>query len=333
MRENMETIWDFGIYLNALIQGLGNWLLMPMNFFSFLGTEEFVMFILPLLYWNLNSLVGLQVSLILVVGNGLNDAFKVLFHDPRPYWYSAKAIAYAADPSFGLPSNHAQTAVSFWGLLAYGFNKRWLWIVSIAFMFFIGLSRLYLGVHFPTDVLAGWLIGAVLLFLFIILWKPVTSWFKKQPAGLQIFYSFLASILLMGISVVARLLIDGWTIPEIWLANALATFPAGPQPDPLAMAGVITSGGVLFGFMAGLVWMNGQGSFSISGQTWQLVVRYLMGLVGVLIIYIGLKTIFPQGENFVAYVFRFIRYTLVGSWVTAGAPWLFIRLRLMEKAK
>jgi hypothetical protein len=199
-------------------------------------------------------------------------------------------------------------------------------------MFFIGLSRIYLGVHFPTDVIAGWLIGGVLLFAFIALWKPATTWLKKQTAGLQIFYAFLASMLLIAFSVIARLLTNSVTIPEIWLANAASTFPAGPQPDPLAMAGVLTSAGVLFGFLSGLVWMNSRGGFSIKGQTWQMVVRYLLGLVGVIVLYIGLKMLFPQGENLIAYLFRFMRYSLVGLWVSAGAPWLFIRMRLMEKA-
>jgi membrane-associated phospholipid phosphatase len=328
----MEFFWNFGIYLIASFQSLGSWLVAPMQFFSSMGTEELPMLLIPLIYWNINTLIGLQISLILVISNGLNDILKIFFHDPRPYWYSTKIMAYAAEYSFGLPSGHAQNAMAFWAMLALGFRKKWLWVVSITLIFLIGLSRIYLGVHFPTDVLVGWLIGACLLLAFIAFWKPVATWLKAQQPGLQVLYAFLASILLIGLSILARFLIRGWTIPEIWLTNAALNFPAGPQPDPLAMEGVITSGGTLFGFMAGLVWMNMRGGFSIEGQTTQRVVRYILGLTGVVIIYIGLKLLFPQGNDFIAYIFRYIRYGMIGAWVSAGAPWLFIRLRLMEKA-
>jgi membrane-associated phospholipid phosphatase len=328
----MEPFWDFQIYLIASFQSLGNWLVGPMQFFSFLGAEVFPMLLVPLIYWNINVLVGLQMSLILLISVALNDFIKIIFHDPRPYWYSTKIIAYTAEPSFGLPSGHSQNAMVFWAMLALGLRKKWLWVVSITLIFLIGLSRIYLGVHFPTDVLGGWLIGAFILLAFITIWKPVSTWVMVQRPGRQVLYAFLASLLLIGLSLLARFLIRDWMIPEIWLTNAALNFPAGPQPDPLAMTGVITASGTLFGFLAGLVWMNKQGGFSIEGQTMQRVIRSILGLVGVVIIYIGLKLLFPQGNDFISYIFRYIRYTLIGFWVSGIAPWLFIRMQLMEKA-
>jgi hypothetical protein len=53
--------------------------------------------------------------------------------------------------------------------------------------------------------------------------------------------------------------------------------------------------------------------------------------VGILILYLGLRAIFPQGDGFVPYLFRYVRYTLLGMWVTAGAPWLFQKLNLARK--
>jgi membrane-associated phospholipid phosphatase len=328
----MEFFWDFQIYLIASFQSLGSWLVGPMQFLSFFGSEGLPMLLVPLIYWNINALIGLQMSLILLISSALNDFFKIIFHDPRPYWYSTKIIAYAAEPSFGLPSGHSQNAMAFWAMLALGLRKRWLWVVSITLIFLIGLSLIYLGVHFPTDVLAGWLIGALVLLAFITFWKPTSTWLKAQQPGLQVLYAFLTSLLLIGLSILARFLIRDWTIPEIWLTNAALNFPAGPQPDPLVMEGVITSSGTFFGFLAGLVWMNKQGGFSIEGQTTQRVGRYILGLVGVIIIYIGLKLLFPQGNDLISYIFRYVRYAMIGVWVSAGAPWLFIRMHLMEKA-
>ena len=60
--------------------------------------------------------------------------------------------------------------------------------------------------------------------------------------------------------------------------------------------------------------------------------RFLLGVVGVLIIRYGLKFVFPDGDTVPAYFFRYLRYAVIGFWVTGGAPWAFIRLKLAEKA-
>jgi membrane-associated phospholipid phosphatase len=59
--------------------------------------------------------------------------------------------------------------VTVWGLVAAGVNKRWRWswILAVVLAFFIGFSRLYLGVHFVYDVIAGWVIGSLMLMAFL----------------------------------------------------------------------------------------------------------------------------------------------------------------------
>jgi uncharacterized membrane protein YGL010W len=61
-----------------------------------------------------------------------------------------------------------------------------------------------------------------------------------------------------------------------------------------------------------------------------------VGAVGILIFYVGLDVLFgliaPDGEALLPFILRYIRYTLVGAWVSAGAPWIFVRLKLAGKA-
>jgi hypothetical protein len=54
----------------------------------------------------------------------------------------------------------------------------------------------------------------------------------------------------------------------------------------------------------------------------------VVGLVGILVIWYGLGLVFPRGESFVPSIFRFVRYTLLGVWVSAGAPLFFTKLKL-----
>ncbi|MGD0752078.1 MAG: phosphatase PAP2 family protein [Anaerolineales bacterium] len=320
----MQSILEFGVRLIVGLQGLGAWPILPMQFFSFLGTEVFFLLALPILYWCVDSMLGLRVAVMLLIGTNINAAFKLAFHGPRPYWYSPKVSALATETSFGVPSGHAQTAATIWGLLAAYLRKWWGWLVVVLLIFLIGLSRLYLGVHFPQDVLLGWLIGGLVLWLALRCWDPIFAWTKKLHAGQQVLAAFLASLLLFLLPVLPFLWlkVTNWQPPQDWAMFASQT---------LSLSDVATVAGLFFGMLVGVVWLAGQGGFQTKGLWWKLVLRYLLGVVGVFIIRYGLKFIFPSGENALAYFFGYLRYMVIGFWVTGGAPWTFIRVKLAEK--
>jgi membrane-associated phospholipid phosphatase len=107
-----------GIDWIIAIQSLGNWLELPMKFFTFLGDENFFFLILPLIYWSVDAGSGLKVALVLAVSNNLKPIFKLLLAAPRPYWLSAKVKPFLYESSFGIPSGHAEDAVAIWGMMA-----------------------------------------------------------------------------------------------------------------------------------------------------------------------------------------------------------------------
>ncbi|HEY1963184.1 MAG TPA: phosphatase PAP2 family protein [Rhizomicrobium sp.] len=93
----------------------------------------------------------------------LDNALKLLFHRPRPLGF------FAADPrTYSFPSGHALFAACFYGALAIvlagsirsAAARTALWITAVVAILCIGWSRIYLGVHYPSDVLAGYLAGA-----------------------------------------------------------------------------------------------------------------------------------------------------------------------------
>jgi len=322
----MENWYALQSLFVAAVQGLGGWLEVPMKFFSFLGSEEFYLLALPILYWCIDTGLGLRVGLILLVSAGLNDSLKMAFHTPRPYWFSASVKPLSAESSFGVPSGHAQNAVAIWGIAAAYLNKRWAWLSAIMLMLLIGFSRLYLGVHFPQDVLVGWGIGALLLWGFTRFWSPVADWLKHQTAGRQIGIAAAVSLLLLLIGSLPYAGLSHWTLPPDWAVNAARA--GDPLPDPVSMNGILTSAGTLFGLVCGLVWMNAQGGYQASGPVMKRVLRLVLGVVGVLILRYGLGAIFPSGETLAAFAFRYLRYALIGAWVSGGAPFLFVRLKL-----
>jgi membrane-associated phospholipid phosphatase len=325
----METIWNLGITVNIFFQNLGSWLKTPMEFISFFGTEYFFLLLLPTLYWCLEASIGIRVGLILLLSTSVNHSLKMVFHGPRPYWYSTNVIGYASETSFGLPSGHSQIAVGVWGMLAASLRKWWAWLIAILIILLIGISRLYLGVHFPHDILLGWLIGVLLLWLVLRFWDPVTSRIKAMQLNQQILAAFVSSLVLILISLTPYLWLKltNWQPPQSWAAYA---------SEAVSLGGGITMGGTLFGFLAGLAWFNTQGGFSTEGSIWARILRFVLGAVGILIFYVGLDVLFgliaPDTEAMLPQILRYIRYTLVGAWVSAGAPSIFVKLKLAEKA-
>jgi membrane-associated phospholipid phosphatase len=320
----MQTILDFGARLIVALQGLGEWQTLPMKLFSYLGTEDFFLLGLPILYWCVDSMLGMRVGVILMFSTSLNCALKLAFHGVRPYWYSAEVRGMAEETSFGVPSNHAQSATVVWGLLAAFVRKWWGWLVAGLLVFLIGISRLYLGVHFPHDVLLGWLIGGLIVWLTMRFWEPAVTRLGKLSFARKLLVAFLASLVIFLLPVIpyAWLKIANWQPPQAW---------AGYATQALSLQSAATSAGTFLGMWAGFIWLTRRGGFQTRGEWWKLVLRYLLGVVGALVIRYGLKFIFPEGESVLALSLRYLRYALIGFWVAGGAPWAFIRLKLAEK--
>lgn len=325
----MQTLIDFGIAFIITIQGMGDWLIAPMKFFSFLGNEEFFLLALPLIYWSVDSALGLRVGIILVTSNLFNNIFKLAFAGPRPYWASSHVRAlWTSETSFGIPSGHAQIAVSVWGTIAAYYKRNWLWVTTIAIMFLIGFSRIFLAAHFPHDVVFGWLIGAILLWIVTRFWEPVAAWITPKTLSQQIMIAFIVSMIFIVIGFGATTLRSDYQVPEDWMNNAaLANADA---PDPIDPSSTFTSAGILFGLAVGAAWIMSVGGYQAAGPLQKRAIRYVIGLIGVLILYVGLKKIFPAGDAFIFYLLRFIRYSLIGFWVAGGAPWIFKKLKLAE---
>lgn len=104
-----------------------------------------------------------------VVGGAslLNVYLKLVFERPRP----SPLWALAEEASFSFPSGHSVAAFAFYGVIAYLIFRRLksrhtrvaLVVAAVVFILTMGASRVYLGVHYPSDVAAGYLVGFVWL--------------------------------------------------------------------------------------------------------------------------------------------------------------------------
>lgn len=326
----MGALIQNGIDWILAVQSLGSWLEYPMKFLTSLGGENFFFLVLPLIYWSLDARLGLRVAFILVTGTSLSCTVKFLFAAPRPYWISAEVQPGSVESTFGLPSTHAQNSAALWGVLAAGVpaQKRWAWGAAFLIAFLVGFSRLYLGMHFVHDVLAGWLIGYMLLFLFLKFWDPVTAWLKTKTFPQQVALAFAGSLLFIALGMLSNARLNGYSFPTEWTENALR---AGPLPTPDSVEDIFTAAGSFFGFALGSAWIASLGGYQTEGSVTNRALRYVIGLIGVMIFWEGLGAILPRGDAWLPLILRYLRYTLVGFWMMGGAPWLFFHFKLARK--
>jgi undecaprenyl-diphosphatase len=154
-----------------------------MYLITFLASEQTVV-VLTVVAVLVPLIAGRPRSALLVVsavvaGTLFFELVKVLVQRPRPLLEDARIV----QGGFSFPSGHSTVAATFYGTLAYLAIRnlqqyRWKVLVAMAtgvLVLAIGVSRIYLGVHYPSDVLAGWAAGALWVVLMIVadqFWMP-----------------------------------------------------------------------------------------------------------------------------------------------------------------
>lgn len=322
---------DIQIALIQALQAQAAWLLIPMQFFSFLGQPEFYLLIIPAFYWCRDPRLGLRLGLLMGISGGLNEALKVAFHLPRPYWVSPEVRALGSHPSFGLPSAHAQGAVAFWGLIAVQVRRWWFWIVAAATIFLIGTSRVFLAVHFPTDVIAGFAVGAGILLGFLALEGPVGRRVAALPLSRQVLVAFAGSLALALVSVSALAALGDWQVPASWAAGALER--SGQPIHPLDLRDAVTASGLFFGFAAGAAaaW-PARGGMCAAGKGSVRLLCYIFGISVTGAVWFGFGFLIPPDPVPAACALQYLRAAAAGAWISFGAPAIFSRLNLAYRS-
>lgn len=297
----MEGIIQWGLlFIEYLQQCQSPFLIGFFKFFTSLGSEIFYLIFFPFLLWCVNFKLGIRIGVLFLVSVYLNSICKLLFQQPRPFDLLPDLKLFDAE-GFGLPSGHAQSSLLVWLSIAYYYNRKAIWLLSALLIFLISFSRIYLGVHFPHDVIGGWLLGGLVFLIYHYIIKIRFKDIKKTDINLQkklIYISFLPVILFI--------------------------FPT--TSDVISVVAVLT--GVAWGLGVNTSLIHFQGSH---GNLNQKIIRFLIGIAGLLILYFTLKTIFPKQGDFSYSIFYFIRYAILGLWLGAGAPWIFSKLRLIGK--
>jgi membrane-associated phospholipid phosphatase len=322
----MEGFWNWSATIVLWLQTHLAGLTPLMQGLSFLGSPASLLLLGVFLFWCVDVSIGRKAGLIFVCGVSLGVLLKLAFHMPRPYWYDVRVKPLAGESNYGMPSIHSLLAMAVWPWLGRQTRFAWGWAAGLLLALGISLSRVYLGVHFPGDVVAGWAVG-------VLVWIGV-DWGIRRPGpvlrqrGLffQCMRAVLGSVLLIALQAVILAALAGIADPASWAQNA-ARFEAIAPRDPKDL---LSAAALILGLGAGLAFQNRWARFRADGPWGKRGLRFAVGVVGLLVIRLGM----PALDNAFPFPFRsgwqFLQYALIGMWAVFLAPWLFLRWRLAE---
>ncbi|MBC7240943.1 MAG: phosphatase PAP2 family protein [Anaerolineae bacterium] len=308
MQSWLFSLTGWGTEVILWIQGFRTpWLDVLFKALSGLGTTYAYLALLPLVYWCFDRLAGIGLAYVVLLSGWLNAGLKALFAIPRPSDPRIMRLEEIGDPSF--PSGHAQNAMAVWGYLAGRARRAGFWVLAVLLILGIGFSRLYLGVHYPQDVLAGYLVGALFLLAFALAEKYLTRLVGPLTVGAQVVLALAVPALL-------------------WLGSWALGMPEGQgDVSPAVVAGA------LFGLNLGIVLEGRLVRFSPAGPALQRAGRFLLGLVLVFAFYLGPRWLAQQilPTAYESAPVRLARYFLVALVVSWIGPWLFVKVGLARR--
>ncbi len=258
-------------------------------------SPEFFVGLFPVLYWVADRQLIRMVGSLFLLNIWLNAALKIWFWYPRPEPRGVRVIWVGlGGTDLGFPSSHAQGMAALWALLAWEVPVPWLLAGVAVVVILVGVSRLYLGVHWPQDVVGGWMIGLLV------------GW------GGGLVFQWVSPIL--GAADLWLRVAAGALVPVLMLLAA-HRLSASFDFEPSALVAVA---GALGGFWPGTALEEAYLHFNPVGPaSWQLQ-KLAAGLLIMLATRAVLKAMLPRGV-----VWLYARYVGLALAATIVSPLLF----------
>ncbi len=278
------------------------------NFFTYvtmLGEQYFIILIVAWLYWNYSKKEGFILTFLFIVSSMVNTLMKAIFHTQRPFQkldnFEAQRVHTAEGHSF--PSGHTQGAATLFISLAMVFKNKTFTIVAITLAILVAVSRMYLGVHWPIDVIGGLALACLVIF---ILYNYLHKLYEKPRK----FYRFITFVLLIfAIIILVMLALNNFYLTE-----------------PIDLKNYYRLLGVSAGAVVGFVFEEKNFPFSVEEKRLIKWFRFIVGMMGTIGLLVGLKYLLPNNAFGVL-----IRYFLIGAWISGIYPVLGQKIKLFAK--
>ena len=274
---------------------------------TMLGEQYFFILIISFIYWNVSKKEGFKLSAAFIFSALLNSVLKISFHSERPFEklerIGGKRIETATGYSF--PSGHTQGATVFFITLSQIVRRGWFTIIAVILMLAVGVSRVYLGVHWPVDVVGGIIFGIITSYAICTI---VDSCYDDRARLKKIFYRM--EFIIISLTVI------------LFFVDLFVLKGSMKIEDFFKISGI--SVGAVYGFFI----EEKHFDFSPIDAGWfKKILRFIIGLAVAIGLMTGLKIILPEHN-----LFNYIRYGIVGFWITLFWPALGIQLGLFNRS-
>ena len=274
-----------------------------------LGEETAFLAAALIVFWCVDKKKGYYVMAVGFLGTMLNHMIKLTCRVPRPWVqdpnFTILEQAREAAAGYSFPSGHTQTAVGTFGTLAVVAERKWWRYACIAMAVLVGFSRMYIGVHFPSDVLAG---AAISLVLIGLLRKPTLQ------GGIREMKAVIAAM--MTVAVLFLLYVSFWNFPADMDPHNMES----GVKNAYTMIGCLT--GVAIVYLVDANYLH----FPEKAVWWVQIIKIVVGLGLVLAVKEGLRA--PLELILPVYPARAVRYFLIV--IVAGAVWPLSFARLSK---
>ena len=267
--------------------------------FTYFGEDLTCIAVIGFLYWCWDKEFGKYVGLNVLFAVTLNGMIKNIVLRRRPYFDNEgikclKKVDNSGDmydistQGYSFPSSHSTTAVTLYTSMGLYTRKKILMIIGIVLPLLVGISRFCLGVHYPTDVICGWLIGAFIIFLIPML--------KKKIKNRWVFYALLVLL----------------TVPGMFFCKSTDYY---------------TSFGFLVGFILATEFEERFVKFETTRNVLRWILRLAIGVglyFGLNTLFkLPFRSDFLDSGTSLAYIVRAIRYCMITFIIIGVYPLLF----------
>lgn len=286
----------------------------------FLDTTMVYLLVITALYLGLHPKHGVRLAVLFGITAGINEALKLVFHLPRPYWVSNAVKPYSAISSFGFPSGAAMGSVVMYGYVSMVVRRWWVIFICGILLAWTVLARIFAGVHFLLDILGGLLLGSLILVLFLYAVPKIESFAMGLSLRARILGICLVSLIPFAVVIPAYLSSAGWQVPALWAKTAMEQ--TGQILDPVQIGYAWTATGIILGSLLGYQYLLLRGGWSPPAGPGRRCILVVAGMVSVIILneqvprilqVLGLAQIQPD-------LCDLLSLFLVCFWFTAAVP-------------
>jgi hypothetical protein len=239
--------------------------------------------VIVIIYLGIHPRYGIRLAAVLGITDGINEAMKLAFHLPRPYWVSPEVKAYTSIGSFGFPSGAAMCSTVLYGYIASIIRRWWALLACAILLSLTILARIFSGVHFLADVTGGIFFGLVLLFLFLWAIPMVEIWTAGLSRIARILGILLVSALPLALTIPAYRSLEAWQLPASWIATAMVH--TGDAIDPAKISEAWQASGILTGCLLGYEYLCGKGRWTPPTRPLQRCAVVVAGIMSVFILF------------------------------------------------